>query len=29
MNDYIGEVRKRRRNLLIVEGSHKKTNCFG
>lgn len=28
MNDYIGEVRKRRRNLLIVEGSHEKNKLF-
>lgn len=29
MNKYTGEVRKRSQNLLIVEGNHEKTNCFG
>ena len=28
MNDYIGEARKRRQNLLIVEGNHEKNELF-
>lgn len=29
MNSYMGEVRKRRQNLLIVEGKHEKDELFG
>ena len=29
MNNYIGEVRKRSQNLLIVEGKHERNELFG
>ena len=28
MSNYVGEVRRRRRNLLIVEGNHEKNKLF-
>lgn len=28
MNEYIGEVRRRRQNLLVVEGKHERNKLF-